>query len=224
MLIGHYGAGFGLKKFVPHISLGFLFLSVQLTDIIWAVLVLIGVEKVRVTPGFTKMVPLETIYQPFSHGLFSNIALAVIVYLAVRITSKIKGQKKKTAIVFSAAVFSHFLLDLPVHVKDMPILGWDSYKLGFGLWNYPAAAHVLEWTIYFAGFLIYLRFIWDKAGARKFADVIFGMAIFAFSVITSFTPPPKSGKDLAFSLLLVYLIAAGVAFFIDRKRSDLIQK
>ena len=38
----------------------------------------------------------------------------------------------------AAAVFSHFLLDVPMHTPDMPILGNDSTKIGFGLWRHVA--------------------------------------------------------------------------------------
>ncbi len=34
--------------------------------------------------------------------------------------------------VVGALVFSHFVLDVPMHTPDMPLLGENSYKLGFG--------------------------------------------------------------------------------------------
>lgn len=219
MLLGHYGAGFALKKFAPKVSLGFIFLAVQLVDIIWAVLVIIGVEKVRIAPGFTAVVPMEILYQPFSHSLVSSIVLTAVVYLALRLTARQDACRARAAIVLALAVFSHFLLDLPVHTPDMPLLGWDSYRLGFGLWNHPVAYHVLEYTIYIAGLLIYLRSVRGRTGSRKYAAVIFGLALFALGVATSFTPTPKSSTEMAFSLLMIFLITGGIAFIVDGPRA-----
>lgn len=218
MLIGHYGAGFGLKRFAPGLSLGVIFLAVQIVDILWAVLVLTGIERVRITPGFTVAVPLESLYQPFSHSLASSIIIAVAAYLLFRLRAGGDANKAKTALVLGIAVFSHFLLDIPVHAPDLPLLGWDTYRLGFGLWNYPIAAYALEWCIYIAGLVLYLRFLKSQAGARKYTAAIFGILLLALGVFTSFAPPPKSGKELALSLLLIYLIAAVLAFYIDGRR------
>ena len=220
MLIGHYGAGFALKKFAPRVSLGFIFLAVQFVDIVWAVLVLVGIEKLRITPGFTATVPVEPLYQPFSHSLATSLILTIIIYLVIRITAWKESGRARSALVLAVAILSHFLLDLPVHTPDLPLLGWDSYKLGFGLWNNPAATHVLEWGIYLAGFLIYMRSIWRSAGIRKYFAALFGIALFALGMSTAFSPPPKSGEELAFSLLLVYIITAGIAFIVDSRQEE----
>src|SRR6185437_17032312 len=50
MFIGHYGVSFALKRAVPRVSLGTLFLAVQFVDILWAVFILLGIEKARVVP------------------------------------------------------------------------------------------------------------------------------------------------------------------------------
>ena len=56
MLIGHYGAAFALKSAERKVSLGVLFIATQFVDILWIVLVLAGVEKVRLSPGAAKSV------------------------------------------------------------------------------------------------------------------------------------------------------------------------
>jgi hypothetical protein len=48
MFVGHYGPSFAIKSFRPAIPLWLLFIAVQLVDVAWAVLVLLGVEKVRI--------------------------------------------------------------------------------------------------------------------------------------------------------------------------------
>ena len=47
MFVGHYGVSFAAKKSEDSIPLWVLFLAVQLLDVVWAPLVLLGVEKVR---------------------------------------------------------------------------------------------------------------------------------------------------------------------------------
>ena len=53
MFIGHYGPSFAGKVAKPAIPLWILFLAVQLVDIAWSILVLLGIEKLRIVPGFT---------------------------------------------------------------------------------------------------------------------------------------------------------------------------
>ncbi len=78
MFIGHYGVALGLKKVVrlrspsstdKSISLGFLFLAVQLVDVLWTVFVLFGIEKVAIVSGLNAANPLDFVYYPFTHSL-----------------------------------------------------------------------------------------------------------------------------------------------------------
>jgi hypothetical protein len=46
-----------------------LFIAVQLVDVAWAVLVLLGVEKARIVPGITASNPLDLYYMPYTHSL-----------------------------------------------------------------------------------------------------------------------------------------------------------
>ena len=60
MFVGHYGVSYVAKRVDDSIPLWILFVAVQFVDIVWASLVLLGVEKVRIVPGFTATNPLET--------------------------------------------------------------------------------------------------------------------------------------------------------------------
>jgi hypothetical protein len=66
MFVGHYGASFAAKKADDSIPLWVLFLAVQLLDVVWAPLVLLGIEKVRIVPGFTATNPLDLYYMPYT--------------------------------------------------------------------------------------------------------------------------------------------------------------
>jgi hypothetical protein len=69
MFVGHYGPSFAIKSIQAPIRLWLLFIAVQLLDVGWSVLVLFGVEKVRIVPGITASNPLDLYYMPFTHSL-----------------------------------------------------------------------------------------------------------------------------------------------------------
>jgi hypothetical protein len=48
-----------------------LFVAVQFLDYIWATLVLLGIEKLRVIKGFTEGSMLDSYFQPYSHSLIT---------------------------------------------------------------------------------------------------------------------------------------------------------
>jgi hypothetical protein len=54
MFVGHYGVSFAAKGAGKRVPLWVWFIAVQWLDVIWSVLVLTGVEKLRIVPGFTE--------------------------------------------------------------------------------------------------------------------------------------------------------------------------
>jgi len=51
MFIGHFAVGFAGKRLAPRASLAALFAAALFADILWPVLVAIGIERVRIVPG-----------------------------------------------------------------------------------------------------------------------------------------------------------------------------
>jgi hypothetical protein len=45
MFIGHYAASFAAKKVDRRLPLGWLFIGAQFLDVLWALFVLVGIEK-----------------------------------------------------------------------------------------------------------------------------------------------------------------------------------
>ena len=64
MFAGHYGVSFLVKKVEPSLPLWTLFLATQLPDILWAIFVLLGIERYRIVPGITASLPLDLYYMP----------------------------------------------------------------------------------------------------------------------------------------------------------------
>ena len=73
MFVGHYGVSFAAKKGDASVPLWVLFVAVQLLDFAWAPLVLLGVEKVRIVPGFTRTNALDLYYMPYTHSLVAAV-------------------------------------------------------------------------------------------------------------------------------------------------------
>jgi hypothetical protein len=78
MFLGHFAVAFGAKKAAPKTSLGTLFIASQFIDLLWPVLLLLGVEHVRVEPGNTVVTPLNFIDYPYSHSLLSVIVYSLL--------------------------------------------------------------------------------------------------------------------------------------------------
>ena len=221
MLLGHYGAAFAVKAADRRLSLGTLFIASNFPDIVWSILLLCGAERTAVVPGFTKWVPLKGEYAPFSHGMAGVFGLAAAFALCARIFGALRRNKfpdARAAALLGALVFSHILLDVPVHAKEIPLFGMDSTLLGFGLWNYPAVSNAIELGILAAGIALYLTL--QKAGFRKALPVmLFGLLLTAYHFLNGFVPPPAgmSAKMIALSVLAGILVFSAIAVWIDRR-------
>src|SRR5437867_4714951 len=208
MFVGHYGVGLAAKQVAPGVPLWVLFIAVQLLDVVWAPLVLLGIEKLRIVPGITATNPLDLYYMPYSHGLIAAVlwsaAASVIYRLAVR------GASSTSAVVVAAAVFSHWVLDLVVHRPDLPLYD-NTAKVGLGLWDFPVVALALEAAILFVGMWVYFK----TTHARKGAMVVFGLGMLALQTYLFFGPPPVSDKAAAATALVAYAVLAAIVRLIE---------
>ena len=74
MFVGHYSVAFAVKSDRNKIPLWVLFVAVQLLDFLWAPLVLVGIERVRIVPGITASNPLDLYYMPYTHSLVGALS------------------------------------------------------------------------------------------------------------------------------------------------------
>src|SRR6476661_2383840 len=87
MFIGHFGVALAAKRVAPKTSLGTLILAAQFLDFLWPVFLLLGIERVRIAPGSTRVSPLDFTAYPISHSLLMATVWAVLlggIYYAVR--------------------------------------------------------------------------------------------------------------------------------------------
>src|SRR3989475_3148531 len=114
MYLGHYAVAFAVKKAAPRVSLGTLFISVQLLDLLWPIFLLLGIESVRIDPGNTAFTPLDLHDYPYTHSLVGALVWSVLGgALTFAVTRYRRG-----AWVVAAAVFSHWVLDFVTHRPD----------------------------------------------------------------------------------------------------------
>src|SRR5258707_15362156 len=76
MFLGHYGVSFAAKPMAPRVPLWVWFIAVQWLDVVWSVLVLAGIEQLRVVPGFTQANALDLYYMPYTPRLPGSPALS----------------------------------------------------------------------------------------------------------------------------------------------------
>jgi hypothetical protein len=191
------------------------FIAVQLIDVVWAVLVLAGVEKVRIVPGITASNPLDLFYMPYTHSLVAAIVWAMAATAACR--SRPKFRAGSAAVWVGVAVFSHWVFDLLVHRPDLPLYD-DTMKMGFGLWNFPAIAFALEAALLFGGMALYLKRTTPVNPVGRFGPTVFGLAMLGIQAYVFFGPPPASPSAAAVTALVAYVVFAAVAGSIDRRR------
>ncbi len=217
MFVGHYAAALALKKFEKRASLGMLFLGVQFVDILFMPFVLLGIERMNIVPNITQSTHFELEYMPYTHSLVGSLFWAAVAYVVFR---WLFVKKQSVALVIALAVFSHWIFDLIMHTPDMPLWTDDSIKLGLGLWNNAAASYALEAVLLIGALWLYLRATQATSAIGKYGMPVFIALLLLVNIFNIYGPPPAGGKiELAVSAMVAYFGFAGIAFWLDRKRS-----
>ncbi|MCB9047418.1 MAG: hypothetical protein H6550_14895 [Chitinophagales bacterium] len=212
MFIGHFGIGLAAKKIAPKVSLGTLFVAAQFLDLLWPVLVLLGYEHFSIEPGITKMNPLHFTDYPISHSLL----MACVWALAVGIVHFIIKRNKGAALVLALCVISHWILDLIVHIPDLPLYPGGPL-VGMGLWNIPAATIIVELLIFFAGIASYLQITTAKNKSGKYG--FWGLVLFLLLIQSGniFGPPPANANSVAWGAMSQWILVLW-AYWVDYNR------
>jgi membrane-bound metal-dependent hydrolase YbcI (DUF457 family) len=211
MFVGHYGVSFATKKADDSIPLWILFLAVQWLDVLWAPLVLAGIEKVRIVPGFTATNPLDLYYMPYTHSLLAAILWSVA---AAGVYQVGRRARVRASVIVGLSVFSHWVLDFIVHVPDLPLYD-NTAKVGLGLWNHPALAFILEAVLLLGAVIVYLRM---RPTRRPLGIIGFGLVMLAIQAYIFFGPPPVSSAAAAVTALGAYgIFALAIWFLTDRR-------
>jgi hypothetical protein len=175
---------------------------------------LLGIEKVRIVLGYTASSPLDLYYIPYTHSLLAaalwSIAFGIACVLVYR-------WNRAAGLIAGFAVFSHWLLDLLVHRPDLAL--YDSHmKMGFGLWNYKWPEFALEVLLLVIGIYLYMRSTRATGAIGRYGFIGFAIVMLAIQASQFFAPPPPSPNAVALSALFAYVLFAGTAAWLERKR------
>jgi len=211
MFIGHFAPAFIAAAISPQSPrLGTLFVAAQLVDWGFFALALIGVEKLRVDPAASVMVPLDLYHMPYTHSLIGTgiWAIACLAVVALGRRSLFAGM------LAGLVVLSHWPLDWVVHVPDLTI-GGDPPRLGLGLWNYPAIAMPLELALTGAAFAYYV----SKTRGPVGPPLVLLAVMLVLQAINWFGPHPDSaGLFLYLQALLAFAIMTALAVWVGENR------
>jgi len=213
MFAGHFGVGFAAKRFAPRVGLGVLFLAAQFIDLLWPTFLLLGWERVAISPGVTVVTPLDFQHYPISHSLLASIGWGALLgggYFAFT-------RERRGSFIVAALVVSHWLLDALVHRPDLPLTPFGDARVGLGLWNSLPATLLVEMPIFLGGCWLYARATRarDAAGRWSLAGlVVFLLLIQAANLAGD---PPPSVEAIAWAGHAQWLIVLW-AFWVDRHR------
>ena len=202
MFIGHFAPALAAAAISPRApKLGTLFVAAQLVDWAFFTLAIFGIEKMRMVPGITVMVPFDLYHMPYTHSLLGTAVSAIIFGLIV--LSWLRDGA--AAILAGMVVMSHWLLDFLVHRPDLTLAG-SPPKLGLGLWNYPWLEIPLELGITLGAFYWYMRRTRGPVGPALILMVV----LLVMQAVNWFAPAPHVASPAFYLTALVSFAVATI--------------
>jgi hypothetical protein len=154
VIAGHFGLAAAVKAKARSTPLWALMLACQWLDVVFVPLFAAGVERIEPVAGAApNAYGGGFIYADYTHSLLGALLLSAA-FGAVAALRYGKGR----GTILGLVVLSHWLLDLPMHRADLPLLPANAGhlpRLGFGLWAYPTASALLELALVVGGAALY---------------------------------------------------------------------
>jgi hypothetical protein len=201
MLVGHLAVALGAKRAESRVPLGAAVAAAFGLDLLWPILLLLGVESVRVQPGDTAFTNLSFDSYPWSHSL-----LLATVWSVVAMTVTRRGYRSwRIGAVLGTLVLSHWILDFITHRPDLPL--WPGGPVvGLGLWNSIAGTLLIEGSLIAGG-------VWLYVGSTASRDRTGRWALVALVAVTGviwatqpWSRPPPSAIAVAWGALILWLL------------------
>ena len=154
--INHAATALLIKRQFPRQPIVWLLLSVQVMEILWVLLNLLGVERTGTEAVVRSTADIHLAHMPYSHSVATMLGVALLSWLSCRFGL----HRPELGLAVAIGIASHLVLDLMTHAPDIALLpGLDSPKLGLGLYSaFPLGAFVLElaygalcWWVYKGG-------------------------------------------------------------------------
>ena len=213
MFVGHYSVSLVARRSTVDLPLWVWFVAVQWLDFGFMTFVLLGIEKVRLVPGFTDANPLDLYYMPYSHGLLGATVMSAIFAGLVAAVFPAARSAGGLGLLWLAS-FSHWLLDLVMHTPDLPIVAGPT-KVGLGLWNHGGISLALEVVLLLLAAWFYAR---GTDGSRRLRLWILVGFMVLLQVYSNFAPIPGSPVEFAVTALTAYILLTAGAYWVERTR------
>lgn len=211
MYIGHFAPALVAGALSPDAPrLGTLFVAAQLVDLAFFVLLMMGVEDLRVVPGITAMNPMDLYHMPYTHSLAGTALWAVAFGVVVWRATGTRAAGAWAAMI----VLTHWLVDLIAHRPDLTLAG-SPPKLGLGLWDYPLVAMPLELGLVALAFWFYLR----RTNGPMGPPLILLLVMLLFQAVNWFGPQPTQySVALPVMALVSYAVMIALAHWVGTTR------
>ena len=209
MFLGHFAVAFAAKKAVPAASLGTLVFAAQFADLLWPVLLLMGLEQVRIVPGLLDASPFDFTSYPISHSLAAELGWGALISAGYYW----RRRNVRDALIVGALVPSHWLLDWVAHRPDLPIVP-GGHRFGLGMWHSLPLTLAVEYVLFVIGVALYL-------GTTKRRTVVLWSLVGFLALMLPAAllgPPPTSVTALAASALGLWLVVPWAAWADRRGR------
>jgi hypothetical protein len=163
MFIGHLAGAELLHALVPDVPAYVSLIGVGFPDLLWGVTILAGVESVKMGSSPLQR-DIEFTHYPISHSLVLTNLIALVPAIGFGL---VLGWQ--AGLVFVLASISHWLLDVIVHKRDLPVLGFGpDIRVGLGLWNWSRTSFFVEFAVVIAATLIFeppAKWLWILVAA-----------------------------------------------------------
>lgn len=153
MFIGHFAIAFVLIVLFPQVPVWVPLVGVSFPDLLWGMLVLTRREEVLIDRNTPLQSAIVFKRYPYSHSLVLTGVVSLVVGSLIAV-----GLGNPAALpVFMLASASHWVLDIVVHLPDLPVLGFDGdRKVGLGLWKWGRMAFLVELALFVSSAIVFV--------------------------------------------------------------------
>jgi len=181
--IDHAATALLIKRRFPEEPMIPLLLSVQLMELLWVALNLLGIERTTTEPSVRSVSDIHLAFMPYSHSVVTSLGFAAVAWVLLGVLF----HRSSLGLAVALGVTSHLLLDLLTHARDIAIApGIENVTLGLGLYSaFPLGAFILE--------LLYGIFCWwVYKGGKMLLAVIVLFNVANLSFLSAAVPGPES--------------------------------
>jgi membrane-bound metal-dependent hydrolase YbcI (DUF457 family) len=213
MLAGHLAVALAARRIEPRLPLAAAVGAAFWLDLVWPVMLLAGLETVRIDPGNTAFTNLAFESYPWTHSL----AAALVWSIAGAAAWRAGAHPLRAAVAAGTLVLSHWLLDFVTHRPDLPL--WPSGPVvGLRLWDSIPGTILVEGGLFAAGIVVYTRATRprSRAGTLALAGLVALVGLLWLS--QPWSPPPPAPTAVALGALTLWLMIPW-AQWIERHRT-----